>query len=578
MKKYLLTKVFFTIMTVFHGVCLYASMESCDFSDPRDGDIDGRDISWFVDYYFAGNLLADVDETGTVDSIDVAHFAGYYGLTYPVVPARPNILLIIADDVGLDLTTSLYPNLITGLTNLYGPSGWNHPAAGDIDGTPASTPVLDQFARQAMVFSNAWAQPFCSPTRAAVITGLYAKKTNVTAPGNPMSVNHTTFVQLLKNNDYNTALFGKWHLGAGGTTGVLPKQVGFDIFKGHTGGDLWRWSFWNYSYHVQDEATADPTTVRTESAPTRSLEGVAATTFAPVVRAADTIAWITAQEAQNPDKPWFVWLAFNEVHTPMHVPNVDTIDPASYAEVTGCGGVPGTTDRGSCSDKVIIRAMTNAIDTVIGKVLDAIKDPNTYIIFVGDNGTDNAVGPTRSLGIDNMYLNRTAEVRGKGTAHESGARVPMAIRGPGITAGGASSEFVHAADLFATCLELAGITPPTTNKNYTTPPVDVASDSVSLAPILFGEQPTVRDPNEGYILTETDWVGSKKVGARNATYKVLCTDNADNCLFFNLSTDPLEEYELAKPNCVSPDPNWTTDDAEWHYCRLIEVVNTYSIF
>ena len=75
--------------------------------------------------------------------------------------------------------------------------------------------------------------------------------------------------------------------------------------------------------------------------PPRSLPGIAETTYEPVVRAADTIEWITAQEAQNPDKPWFVWLAFNQSHVAVgapgvqvplyHVPNADTLDDADQS-------------------------------------------------------------------------------------------------------------------------------------------------------------------------------------------------------------------------------------------------------
>ena len=81
-----------------------------------------------------------------------------------------------------------------------------------------------------------------------------------------------------------------------------------------------------------------------------------------------------------------------------------------------------------------------------------------------------------------------AEVRGKGTAYESGARVPMVIRGPGIEPGTRSRVIVHAADLIACCLELAGITPTTTNKNHTTSPAVVAPDYVSLLPLQHQKQ------------------------------------------------------------------------------------------
>jgi hypothetical protein len=99
-----------------------------------------------------------------------------------------------------------------------------------------------------------------------------------------------------------------------------------------------------------------------------------------------------------------------------------------------------------------------------------------------------------------------------------------------------------------------------------------------LTPILFGSASTVRDPNEGYTLTETSYNGNK-VGARNGTYKVVCSTNTSNCSFYNLVTDPLEETLLSKPgNCTDYRTTYTTADPEWHYCRLIEVVTNFSIF
>ena len=126
---------------------------------------------------------------------------------------RPNILLIISDDVGLDVTPGLYPGLTERLMQLYGPQGRNHPDYPQIDGRPASTPVLNRFARQGMVFTDAWAQPYCSPTRASLLTGLFASKTNVLTYADPLSQNHDSFVSRLKDQGgYGTAVFGKWHM------------------------------------------------------------------------------------------------------------------------------------------------------------------------------------------------------------------------------------------------------------------------------------------------------------------------------------------------------------------------------
>jgi arylsulfatase A-like enzyme len=578
MKKGLLVlSTFLALMMTIFGTSSYAAIGDCDFSVPRDGDIDGIDLSQFIAYYAEGSPLADVNPDGLVNPDDVAHFAGFYGGSYSISARRPNILLIIADDVGLDLTTDLYPGLIDSLESIYG-------VGSGVRGRPASTPVLDRLAQNGKVFANAWAQPFCSPTRATIITGMFVEKTNVAAFDSPMSTTHTTFVQRLRDEaDYSTAAFGKWHLAGpkGNYTGAMPKQVGFDIFKGHLDSAISP-TYWSYDYIVQDEATTDPHTYRTESAPTRSLPGIGATTFAPVVRAADTIEWIKAREAENPAKPWFVWLAFNEAHVLVppdspyyHVPNADTLDEASLAEVTGCGGTPGTSNNGSCTAKQLMRAMTNAMDTVIGKVLNEVDSlgSDTYVIFIGDNGS-------WSNNIDNMYITITG--RGKTTPYESGARVPLVIRGPGITAGSRSDEYVHAADLFATCLQLAGLEAAPEGlvyRDYAGNPATL--DAVSLTPILFGSTSFLRDPVGGYLLTEVGWMGNK-VGARNATYKVICQNNTSNanCTFYNLINDPLEEHPLTKPTSCENYTNgvWTPEaDPEWHYCRLIEVMNLHSI-
>src|SRR5690606_13376707 len=135
---------------------------------------------------------------------------------------RPNILLIIADDIGLDTTTGMAPGLIDSLVAQYGPNGRNHPNHEAIAGHPASTPVLDELARDGMVFTNVWAQPFCSPTRASILTGLFSSRTNVLTPADPLSQNHLSLVEVLKNDgDYSAAIIGKWHM-AGVQGGANP--------------------------------------------------------------------------------------------------------------------------------------------------------------------------------------------------------------------------------------------------------------------------------------------------------------------------------------------------------------------
>ena len=498
----------------------------------------------------------------------------------------PNILLVISDDVGMDVTTGMYPGLIDDLVKKYGPSGHNHPDVGKIDGRPASTPVLDKFARQGMRFSNVWAHPFCSPTRATILTGLFAGKTKVTTYADALSSKHTSFVQILKDRaGYSTAVFGKWHMaGLPGKPvdypGMKPKQAGFDLFKGNLHAAIA--SYWDYDYQIQDDQTpADQW--RSEPMPVKSLPGIAPTNYAPVVKIADAIEWITAREKENPDKPWFAWLAFNLSHitgnqlpNPMIVPNIDTMDEIAIKEMKECGGTFGSAIVGKCSSEALMRAMTNSMDTIIGKVLAVVdkQDPNTYVIYLGDNGTW-MFGEKREF-IDNMYITRRG--RSKGTAYESGARVSMAIRGPRIPANTQSNVPVNGVDLFATILELAKLDVPKTVPNKAGNGT-VNVDSYSLSSILFKGAKSLRDPNTGYMLTETRnpvMNNLKHVGARNLTYKVICADRTDtpSCTFYNLVKDPLEEYPLDKPDSCANYKNgtWTPAKQEWHFCRLQEVI------
>ena len=500
---------------------------------------------------------------------------------------HPNVLLIIIDDVGLDMTSDMYPGLIDSLTRRYGPDGFDHPDYERIAGHPASTPTLDALAAEGMVFTNAWAEPFCSPTRAAILTGLSTPKMQVRTYADALATHHTSFVSLLRDNGYATGVFGKWHMaGLPGVPvdypGMKPLQAGFDIFRGNL--HAAPLTYWSYDYQVQDQTNA-PDEWLTVPAPERALPGIAATTYAPVVKAADAIEWITAQETAQSDRPWFTWLAFNLAHatissdpTQMIVPDANTLDEVSRAEMEACGGQFGSAVPGNCTGEQMARAMTNSMDTVIGKVLEAVDaiDPNTYVVLISDNGTPMYGRPGLDF-IDNMYITRSG--RGKGTAYESGLRVGMAVRGPGIAAGSSSDEFVHAFDLFSTILGLAGVAAPEMVPNAAGDG-QVETDSVSLAPILLGEAQTVRDPLNDTLVTETINLmtgGTVHAGVRNATHKLVCIGGTgpQDCNFFNIAADPLEEYPLAMPASCDADVRggWTATDDAWHYCLLAEAMD-----
>ena len=119
MKKGLLfTFIVLTLLMTPFATLLYAAIGDYDFSSPPDGDVDGSDLAALI----------------VGGGSDVAGFAGFFGQTYTVSTRPPNILLIIADDVGLDLTTNAYPGLIADLVAKYGPSGYNNSNYSKISG------------------------------------------------------------------------------------------------------------------------------------------------------------------------------------------------------------------------------------------------------------------------------------------------------------------------------------------------------------------------------------------------------------------------------------------------------------
>ena len=533
----------------------------------------------------------------TVSSAALALLAAHPASAQEATDPRPNVLLVVMDDVGLDMTTGIVPGEIDRMLALYGPDGRNHPEAARIQGGPASMPVLDALAQEGLVFANAWAEPFCSPTRAAMLTGLYPERTEVLDYTDWLTQSHVSLGTIMHDQGYATALFGKWHLSGLNDIrpdapphegplfpGMKPKEAGFDLFRGDFDGALP--DYWEYKVSVQD-ADSLPHEWRVETQPPRALPGIASTTFAPVVKVADTIDWITRQEASEPDKPWFAWVAFNMPHIlpaqpPVVVPNRDTLDAVAIAEVEACGGEFGSKNLGNCSPAALNRAMATATDTVMGHLFEAVDalDPNTVIIVIGDNGTGQ-YGPPHMNFLDNLYL--TYAGRGKGSGFESGVRVPLIIRGPGIAAE-RNDAIVHAVDLFSTIAELGGATPPQTVPDREGDNM-IPLDSVSLMPILSGQQEAVRDPEAGYVIAQgsTPLAGNRlQAAVRNAGYKVLCTrsdSGVDNgCLFYDLAADPLEEYPLAMPaTCAfdgtAPRPG---NEAE-QYCYLRHVIETETI-
>ena len=248
----------------------------------------------------------------------------------------PNILLIIADDMGLDATP-----------------GYN------IGSIKPNMPNLQSLMASGVKFNNLWSNPTCTPTRAGIITGKYGLRTNVLAVDDPLSTSETSlqkFIDINTNDEYANAVIGKWHLSRDVNH---PNDMGVDHFAGFIGGGVPSYTNWTLNINGSTSASTDYSTSK----------------FTDLA-----IDWVDAQT-----KPWFLWLAYNAPHTPFHLPPNDLHDQGALAS-----------DSASIDSNPIpyYMAALEALDKEMGRLINSLSDEekaNTVIIFIGDNGTPGQV-------------------------------------------------------------------------------------------------------------------------------------------------------------------------------------------
>lgn len=313
-------------------------------------------------------------------------------------PTRPNIVVILADDMG-------------------------YADCGFMGGTEIKTPRIDALAAAGATLEAFYVQPVCTPTRAAFMTGRYPMRhglqVGVIRPfaryGLPLE--ERTLPQSLKEAGYATGIFGKWHLGHFQPE-YLPTKRGFDRQYGHYNGAL------DYFDHTRDggfDWHSDDKVCRDEGYTTH-LVGREAARF-------------VAEHAGK--QPFFLYVPFNAVHAPLQV-------PAEYADA-----YPSLKRQ-----RKQYAGMLSAMDEAVGKIVDAVDEAgirkNTLFIFSSDNG-----GPSPGTVTDNGKLRA-----GKGTLYEGGVRVAACATWDGkIPAGSKVAEPLHIVDLYPTLLKLAGASP-----------------------------------------------------------------------------------------------------------------------
>ena len=315
---------------------------------------------------------------------------------------HPNILLVIADDVGLDVL-EMY-----GLTN-----------------NPAQTPNISNLAQQGITYQNAWSAPVCTPTRGTILTGKYGFRTNVLAVGQGIGLEEQSLQKLITENVldaqgnpvYSNTVIGKWHLGnrANGQANN-PNLMGVSHYSGLLTGGVQDYNNWQSTTNGQ---TSESNTYITTELTDRAID------------------WLDDQ-----NQPWFLWLAYTAPHTPFHLPPANTHTRNTLS---------GTAADITANPRDYYLAMVEALDYEFGRLLasmDAAERENTVIIFLGDNGTPGRV-------IDrNIYSRGQA----KGSLYQGGIAVPFIVSGKGVTRSSATeSMLVHTSDVFTTIASVAGV-------------------------------------------------------------------------------------------------------------------------
>jgi arylsulfatase A-like enzyme/formylglycine-generating enzyme required for sulfatase activity len=326
------------------------------------------------------------------------------GATNPGQPEQLNIVLIVADDLG-------WTDLSCMGSDFY------------------ETPEIDRLAAEGVMFTNAYsAAANCAPSRAALLSGQYAPRTGVYTVGSlsrgksanrallcppnttVLDPSFVTIAERLEEAGYVTGHFGKWHLGQGETG---PEGQGFDVNVG--GGKAGHPASYFSPYrnaHLEDGPKGKHLTARL---------GHEAAAF---VRA-------------NADTPFFLYVPFYAVHTPIQPP----VDLAQEF----AGKTPGANHR-NVKYAALVRAMDRAVGTILGAIDDEGLRRNTVVIFTSDNG-----------GFGRVTSN--APLRGsKGMFYEGGIRVPLLVRWPGVSEPSSLCEIpVTGVDFYPTLLEVAGL-------------------------------------------------------------------------------------------------------------------------
>lgn len=384
-------------------------------------------------------------------------------------PRAPNVVLILTDDAG------------------YGDFGFQ-------GSTQFKTPHIDRLAAGGIRFTQGYVTAsVCSPSRAGLLTGRYQQRFgheyNIPRRPEPtddpadmgLPQSEITVAEALREQGYVTGVIGKWHLGEADT--YHPLEHGFDSFFGFLWGASGYFPDGRQQPILRDHEVQDPQPYLTDAFGDEACRFI----------------------RSHRDEPFFLYLSFNAVHTPMH-------------------GKPGDIElyeHFEPKKRRTLAAMTKALDDQVGAVMTTLDDleltDDTIVIFLNDNG-----------GACDVNASINAPLHGqKGTLLEGGVRVPFVVRWPAGLPGGGTYDFpVSALDIFPTVLAAAGATEP----------LEPGRDGVDLMPHLRGE--VDHRPHQKLY-----WRRAIAAAIRDGDWKLIRLPDRPPMLF-NLAGDPGEQHDV----------------------------------
>lgn len=398
----------------------------------------------------------------------------------------------------------------------------------------ARTPHIDRLAREGMVFEQAYAaNPVCSPTRAALLTGKYPARVNINdwIPGTPfpdkplaapvdldqLPLEHVTTAEALRARGYATFHVGKWHLGG---TGFLPEDQGFDL--NWMGRDTGHPASHFHPYGAaRDGKPAASHEVRPLSPNAKPGEYLADRQVLDALK--------LGRGAVEARRPFYLYLPFYTVHAPIEAKPEDV---ARQRDLRAARIAAAPSESRAALEQALPRpayaAMVENMDSAVGALLEGLRElgveRDTLVVFTSDNGGLSAVTENRPLR------------GGKRSLWEGGLRVPLIVRWPGVVAPGSrSAEPVISQDVHATLCDLVDA------------PLDgdARADSRSLVPLLDGSRTTLgRDAIfwhfPQYEIDETPPRGA----IRRGDWKLLESFADGSTQLFDLRHDPSEAHDL----------------------------------